>query len=76
MAGPYERTWANLKVFLKAVSTYMSRGNFEAGLDEWANRPIIPVVPVEPDDALQPGGGLGAERAGLIQDVKTLQLEP
>ena len=65
--APYERTWANLRVFLKAVSSYMSRGNFEAGLDEWVNRPVIPVVPVEAEDVLlQPGGELGAERAGLI----------
>ena len=40
----------------------MSRGNFEAGLDEWVNRPVIPA---EAED--EPGGQLGPERAMLIQ---------
>ena len=60
--APYERTWGNLKIFLKAVSSYMSRGNFEAGLDEWVNRPVIPA---EVGD--EPGGQLGPERERLIQ---------
>jgi hypothetical protein len=60
--APYERTWGNLKLFLKAVSSYMSLGNFEAGLNLWVNRPVIPA---EAGD--EPGGGLAAERASLIQ---------
>ena len=59
---PYERIWGNLKILLKVVSTYMSRGNFEAGLDDWIARPVIPA---EVGD--EPGGGLGAERDGLVQ---------
>ena len=59
--APYARSWGNLKLFLKAVASYMSRGNFEAGLNQWVNRPLIPV---EVGD--EPGGGLAAERASLI----------
>ena len=59
---PYERTWGNLKILLKVVSTYMSRGNFEVGLDEWLGRPVIPA-----QEGDEPGGGLGAERDGLVQ---------
>ena len=41
-APPYERNWGSLKILLKAVASYTSRGNFEAGLDDWLNRPIEP----------------------------------
>ena len=60
--APYERTWAHLKTLLKVISSYMSRGNFEAGLNEWINRPIVPA-----QDGDEPGGGLGGQRDGLVQ---------
>ena len=40
----------------------MSRGNFEAGLDDWLTRPIIPAQVGD-----EPGGGLGGQRDGLVQ---------
>ena len=40
----------------------MSRGNFEAGLDDWLTRPVVPA-----DVGDEPGGGLVPERDGLIQ---------
>ena len=60
--APYERTWAHLKTLLKVISSYMSRGNFEAGLNEWINRPIVPA-----QEGDVPGGGLGGQRDGLVQ---------
>ena len=58
---PYVRSTGNLKILLKAIVSYLSRGNFEVILDQWLT---LPVVPVEPDDAI--GGGLNAERDALI----------
>ena len=58
---PYVKSTGNLKILLKAIVSYLSRGNFEVILDQWL---ALPVVPVEPDDAI--GGGLNAERDALI----------
>ena len=41
-APPYGRNWGSLKILLKAVSSYMSRGNFEGELDAWLTRPLVP----------------------------------
>ena len=60
------RGFTSLKVLLKCISSYLSRGHFEGDLDTWLTNPVIPVVPADGGDALPPGGGLGAERAALI----------
>ena len=64
--APYARSPASLKVILKCISSYLSRGHFEGDLDTWLTNPVIPVVPAEGGVELPPGGGLGAERAALI----------
>ena len=61
---PYARSAGNLKILLKAIVSYLSRGNFEVILDQWL---ALPVVPVEPDDGI--GGGLDAERNALIDQT-------
>ena len=59
--APYERSPGNLKILLKAIVSYLSRGNFEIILDQWLN---LPVVAIGQEDAV--GGGLNAERDALI----------
>ena len=61
---PFTRTTGNLKVLLKAVVSYLSRGNFEVLLDQWLT---LPVVPVNPEDAV--GGGLDIVRNALIDQT-------
>ena len=51
-APPYNKSLEKLKIFLKCVSTYLSRGNVEAQLDAWLQ------------DAAE--GNLAEERAALI----------
>ena len=63
---PYVRSPASLKVILKCISTYLSRGHFEGDLDTWLINPVIPVAPAAGEVELPPGGGLDAERAALI----------
>ena len=41
---PYVRTISSLKVFLKCVTTYLSRGHFEGDLDAWLINPVVPVA--------------------------------
>ena len=63
---PYVRNPASLKIILKCITTYLSRGHFEGDLDAWLINPVVPVAPAEGEVELPPGGGLGAERAALI----------
>ena len=58
---PYTRSLGSLKILLKAVASYLSRGNFEVLLDQWLT---MPVVPANPQDDI--GGGLVNERNTLI----------
>ena len=66
---PFTRTTGNLKVLLKGVVSYLSRGNFEVLLDQWLT---LPVVPVHPDDAV--GGGLDIERNTLIDQPQIVRI--
>ena len=58
---PYTRSLASLKILLKAVASYLSRGNFEILLNQWLT---LPVVPANPQDDI--GGGLVNERNTLM----------
>ena len=61
---PFARTMGTLKVLLKAVVSYLSRGNFEVLLDQWLT---LPIVPANPGDAV--GGGLDIIRDALIDQT-------
>ena len=61
---PFTRSIGSLKVLLKAVASYLSRGNFEVLLDQWLT---MPVVPANPQDDI--GGGLVNERNTLINQT-------
>ena len=64
---PYVRNTANLRILLKCVISYLSRGYFEGQLDVWLNNPVLPVVPAEgAGEPAEPGGGLAVERAALL----------
>ena len=63
---PYVRNPASLKIMLKCITTYLSRGHFEGDLDAWLINPVVPVAAPEGGVELPPGGGLAAERAALI----------
>ena len=39
--APYARSPASLKVLLKCISSYLSRGHFEGDLDTWLTNPVI-----------------------------------
>ena len=56
---PYIRSLDKMKVFLKCVVSYLSRGNFEGELDRWLNL-------AQPTEGEPPGGNLGAERTAVI----------
>ena len=64
--APYVRSLASLKVFLKCITTYLSRGYFEGDLDTWIANPVVPVAPADGAAPQPPGGGLQAERDALI----------
>ena len=66
--APYTRSWGNLKIFLKAVASCTSRGNFEVLLDQWLT---MPVAPANPGD--QVGGGLVNKRNTIIQENAELR---
>jgi hypothetical protein len=61
---PYVRSTGNLKILLKAIVSYLSRGNFEVILDQWLTLPVVPIQPEDAGDAV--GGGLNVERDALI----------
>ena len=63
---PYAKNWGNLKILLKAISSYLSKGNFEGELNAWIARPAIPEAPPEGEDPEASGGGLQAERVELV----------
>ena len=54
-APPYARIWGSLKIFLKAISSYLSKGNFEGELNAWLARPVIPAVPPDGEEPEPPG---------------------
>ena len=66
---PYVRNTAGLKILLKCVTTYLSRGHYEGDLDAWLINPVVPVAAPEGGHELPPGGGLAAERAALIRGI-------
>merc|ERR1711888_535124 len=69
---PYARNSSNLKILLKCVVSYLSRGHFEGELDEWLNNPVVPAPAPDGGVALPPGGkatppsGAGAGTTGLL----------
>ena len=63
---PYVRNTASLKILLKCITTYLSRGHFEGDLDAWLINPVVPVAVADGGVELPPGGGLAAKRAALI----------
>ena len=63
---PYTRNTTSLKVILKCVVSYMSKGYFEGDLDTWLNNLIVPAPAPDGGVALPPGGGLANERLALI----------
>ena len=71
--APYVRNTSNLKVLLKCVATYLSRGHFEGDLDAWLYNPVVPVPAPDGGVALPPGGGLAAERAAPIGGCPTVR---
>ena len=54
--APYVRSLERLKIYLKCITTYLSRGNVETPLDRWIQ------------DADE--GNLGAERAAILANVQ------
>ena len=63
---PYARNTTSLKVMLKCVVSYLSKGYFEGDLDTWLINPVVPAPAPDGGVELPPGGGLAAERAALI----------
>ena len=59
---PYVKSLEKMKVFLKCVVSYLSRGNFEGELDRWLNL-------AQPAEGEPPGGNMGAERTALIDQT-------
>jgi hypothetical protein len=54
--APYVKNLEKLKIYLKCVTTYLSRGNVEVPLDIWMQ---------DPDE-----GNLGAERVAILASVE------
>ena len=63
---PYARNTTSLKVMLKCVVSYLSKGYFEGDLDTWLINPVVPAPAPDGGVELPPGGGLAAERASTL----------
>ena len=71
---PYVRNTANLRILIKCIVSYLSRGYFEGQLDVWLNNPVLPAAPaVGAGEPAESGGGLAVERATLLHRHQTVK---